>query len=191
MGGLGVEERGVVWCGWAGVEWPERKSRRQRFPVSQHSFACSKASNTYRLLAHSLLPFSSILFLHTLLLLHNPRPHNPDLLNRPILPPRLNQAQSLHNSHPALHPSKNSMFPIQPWRRRQRNEKLASIRIRTTIRHTEHAGAGVFERRGDFVGEMAIAVVVEDGFAAAAGAAWIAGLEHEVGYYSTQEEEGD
>ena len=76
------------------------------------------------------------------------------------------------------------MLPIQPRRRRQRNKELTPIRIRTAIRHTEDAGAGVFEGGGDLILEF----VAVDGGAAAAGARWVAGLEHEGGDDAVEEE---
>jgi len=73
------------------------------------------------------------------------------------------------------------MFPIQPRRRRQRNEKLTSIRIRPAIRHAEDTGASMLKAGRDLVAEVPVIVVVKNGLAASAGAGGIAGLEHEGG----------
>lgn len=58
----------------------------------------------------------------------------------------------------------------------QRDEELASVRIRPTIRHTQHSSTRVFQRRVYLVSE-AVAVY---GLSAASCARWIPGLEHEV-----------
>ncbi len=72
------------------------------------------------------------------------------------------------------------MFPIQPRRRRQRDEELTAVRVRPAVRHAQHARARMFQRRVDLVGEL----VAVDGAAAAAGAGGVAGLEHEVRDYA-------
>ena len=67
------------------------------------------------------------------------------------------------------------MFPIQPGRRRQRNKKLAPIRIGPRIRHAQNPRPGVLERGVDLVSEGG----APGGFPAAAGARGVAGLDHE------------
>ncbi len=76
------------------------------------------------------------------------------------------------------------MLPIQPGRRRQRDEELAPVRIRPAVGHAQDAGAGVLEGGVDLVVEL----VAVDGGAAAAGAGRVARLEHEVGDYAVKEE---
>ena len=61
-------------------------------------------------------------------------------------------------------------------RRRERDEELRAISIRTSVGHAQDAGGGVRELRHDLVGESAAV----DGGAAAAGAGGVAGLDHEV-----------
>lgn len=102
---------------------------------------------------------------------------NLDLVQRPILRPRLDQPHLLDRLHTALDSSKDGMLPIQPGGGRERNKELAAIRVRPGIGHAEHAGAGVPQGRVDLVVEL----VAVDGGAAAAGAGGVAALDHEVG----------
>ncbi|KFY34535.1 hypothetical protein V494_06691 [Pseudogymnoascus sp. VKM F-4513 (FW-928)] len=69
------------------------------------------------------------------------------------------------------------MLPIQPRRGRQRNKELAAIRIGARVGHTQDASTRVLELGGYLVGEL----LAVDGGAAAAGAGWVAGLDHEGG----------
>ena len=78
------------------------------------------------------------------------------------------------------------MLPIQPRRRRQRDEELAAIRIRPRVGHAEHARARVLERGADLVLEC----VAKDGRAAAAGACRVAALGHEAGDYAVEDGRG-
>lgn len=100
-----------------------------------------------------------------------------DLIHRPVLRPRLHKPHSLHDPQSTLDSSKDCMFPIQPRRRCKRDKKLASIRIRTTICHTQNASPSVFQRWVYFVLEL----LPIDGAAASASSRWIASLEHEIG----------
>jgi len=111
----------------------------------------------------------------------SPRPqnlttHNPHLLHRPISPPSLDTPQLLHNLHTIDHMSKDCVSSVQMPRGSQRDEELASIRVRAGIGHGENSGGRVRELGGDFVREAAAV----DGGAAAAGARGVAGLDHEV-----------
>ena len=106
----------------------------------------------------------------------NLTPNNPNLLHRPIAPPRLHTPQLLHNLHAINHMPENRMSSIQVPRRGQRDEELASIGVGPSVRHAEDSGCGVGELGDDFVGESAAV----DGGAAAAGAGGVAGLDHEV-----------
>lgn len=69
------------------------------------------------------------------------------------------------------------MLPIQPRRRGERNKKLRPIRIRSRVRHAQHACAGVLQTRVDLVFEF----LPVDGGAAATSAGGVAALDHEVG----------
>lgn len=69
------------------------------------------------------------------------------------------------------------MFPIQPRCRCKCDEKLAPIRVRTTICHTQDARACVFQRWMYFILEL----LAIDGAAASSSSGRIASLEHKVG----------
>lgn len=95
----------------------------------------------------------------------------------------LAQAQPLHQSHPTLHPSKDSVFTIQPRRRRQGDEKLAAVCIRSCIGHGKNTSASVLERGADLVLEF----LAVDALAAAAGACWVSSLNHKTRNYTVED----
>ena len=103
-------------------------------------------------------------------------PDDLDLFQRFVLCVRPHQAHPLHNSHSAFDAAKDCMLPIQPGRRRERNEELAPVRVGTTIGHAEHACASVFQGGFDFVFEL----FTIDGITAAACASRVASLDHEI-----------
>ena len=76
------------------------------------------------------------------------------------------------------------MLPIQPRRRRERDEKLTSVRVRPAVGHAQYPRPGVLQTRVDLVVEF----VAVDGIAAAAGTGWVARLQHEVGDYAVEED---
>src|SRR6185437_15557586 len=49
--------------------------------------------------------------------------------------------------------SENGVVIVEPWSRNERDEKLASIRVRTRVCHRKNAGPGVLERRIELVFE--------------------------------------
>jgi hypothetical protein len=106
----------------------------------------------------------------------DPRLDDLDLLKRPILRPSLDQPHPLHYLHSTLHPPENGMFPIQPWRRCQRDKELTPIGIRTTVRHTQNTSSSMLERGMNLIFEL----VTVDGASATTGASRVAGLDHEV-----------
>jgi len=116
--------------------------------------------------------------------LQHSRLNNPNLLNRPILRARPHQPHPLHDPQPLRNPSKNGVLAIQPRRRRQRNEELAAIRIRSAIRHAQNARAGMLEGRGNLVFEF----LAIDRRAPAPRARGVPGLEHEVRDDAVEEE---
>lgn len=69
------------------------------------------------------------------------------------------------------------MLPVQPGGRGQGNEELASIRIGTTVRHTQDARSCMFQVGVYFVCEL----FAVDGATASTGSGRITSLEHEVG----------
>lgn len=75
------------------------------------------------------------------------------------------------------------MLPIQERCWRKSDEELATIGIGTTVCHTQYTGAGVFERRMDFIFEF----LAEDGTATPASARWVAGLDHEIWDYTMED----
>lgn len=101
----------------------------------------------------------------------------PDLIDRSILCPGLHKPHSLHDSEPSLNSAKDCMLPVQPGSRGQGNEELASIRIGTTVRHTQDARPRMFQFSVDFVCKL----FAIDGATASTGSGRIACLEHEVG----------
>lgn len=114
--------------------------------------------------------------LSLLVTLHNPRSNNLDLFYRPIRLTRLHKPQPLHNAHAALHTAEDGVFAVKPRRRCQRDEELAPVGVGARVRHGKHAGAGVPQRRADFVGKGRTPA----GCAAAAGSGGVACLDHEV-----------
>lgn len=96
---------------------------------------------------------------------------------RPIVLVSPDHSHALHHAHPMLHASEYRMLLVQPRRWRQRDEKLAAIRIRPGVGHAQDAGASVSQRRVDFVFEL----FAVDGGPAASCAGGIAALDHEVG----------
>lgn len=109
--------------------------------------------------------------------LDDPRLENLDLVNRPVLGPRLDEPHPLDNGEPALDAAKDGVLAVEPRRRRQRDEELAAVRVGAGVGHAEDAGAVVAEVGVDLVGKL---VAVDRG-AAAAGARRVAGLDHKVG----------
>lgn len=69
------------------------------------------------------------------------------------------------------------MLPVQPRGRGQGNEELASIRVGTTVCHTQDARPCMFQAVVDFVCEL----FTVDGATASTGSGRIACLKHEVG----------
>ena len=69
------------------------------------------------------------------------------------------------------------MLPIQMRRRRQGDEKLAAVRARSAVGHTQHAFAVMHQRSDDLVLEFAAV----DRRAAGTGAGGVAALQHEAG----------
>lgn len=116
-------------------------------------------------------------------LFDNPSFYNLDLIHRPILRPRLNKPHPLHDPQPTLHSSENRVLPIQPRRRRQRDEELTPVGILPTIRHTQNARPGMLQSRIDLIFEL----LAVDGSATAAGTGRIAGLQHEIWDYTMED----
>lgn len=101
-----------------------------------------------------------------------------DLLNGSILLICLDQAQLLDNLHAALDPAKYRVFSVEPWRRRECDEELGAVRVRSRIGHAEDASAGVLQCWRDFV----LKLFAIDRCAAPSSARGITALNHEVGY---------
>jgi hypothetical protein len=76
------------------------------------------------------------------------------------------------------------MLPIQPRRRRQCDEELTTIRIRSAVRHAQDARARMLQRRADLIFEF---LAIDRG-AATARACWVAGLDHEIGDYAVEDQ---
>ena len=76
------------------------------------------------------------------------------------------------------------MFPIQPRRGRQRDEKLTSIGVLPTVGHAQDPRACVFQRSVDLVFEF----VPVDTRAAAPCACGVTSLDHEVGDDSVEDD---
>lgn len=70
---------------------------------------------------------------------------NLDLLRRPILCPRLDQAHPLYNPQPTLDSTKDCVFAIQPRRWCQGDEELATVGIGSAVRHTQDARARMLQ----------------------------------------------
>ena len=77
-----------------------------------------------------------------------------------------------HDVHAFADLSEHGVVSVEMRRGRQRNEKLAAVRIRAGVGHREDAFGVVFELRMDFVGKGVTGT-------SAAGACGIAALNHE------------
>jgi len=76
------------------------------------------------------------------------------------------------------------MLPVQPRRRRQRDEELTPVGIRPRVRHAQDSRASVFERRVDLVLEL----LAVDARPTAPGPRRVARLHHEVRDYAVEEQ---
>ena len=76
------------------------------------------------------------------------------------------------------------MLSIQPRRRRKRNEKLTTIRVRPAVRHAQDASSGMLKRSVDLVFEF----LTVNGATSPACACRVAGLNHE-GWDDTVEDD--
>jgi len=106
-----------------------------------------------------------------------------DLLPRPIFTVRCHQAHPLHQSQAVLDSSKNGVLAIKPWRRRQRDEELTAVRVRSAIRHGQDTSAGVLETSRDLVFEL----WPVDRFTTTTSACRVAALDHEIWYDSVED----
>lgn len=110
-------------------------------------------------------------------LFHHPSPDDLDFVHGPILAVRLDQTHALNHPHPTLDPAKNRVLSIQPWRRRERNEKLTTVRVRSAVRHAQDPCAGMLQ----VVANLVLEFLAVDRAASSTGAGGIAGLNHKVG----------
>jgi hypothetical protein len=113
---------------------------------------------------------------YQLLILNHIRPNDLHLLRGPVLPIRLHHAHLPYNAHALAHSPKDGMLPVQPRRRRQRDEELTSVGIGAAVRHAQYSRARVLQRGRDFVLELGAV----DGSSAAAGTRGITALNHKV-----------
>ena len=111
-----------------------------------------------------------------LLVFHYLRLEYLDLLLRTIPGAGLDKPHPLHGPQTGLDPAEYGMFPIEPRRRRQRDEELRSVGIRPRVGHAEDPRARVLQRRRDLVLEF----VAVDGRTSPTGARRVAALHHEV-----------
>lgn len=109
-------------------------------------------------------------------LLHDSGPDNLDFVHRFVLCVCLDQPHSLNHPHPTLDPAEDRVFSVKPRCWRQGDEELATIGIRTAIRHAQNARAGMFQ----VVANLVFKLLAVDRAAAAAGAGRVAGLDHEI-----------
>ena len=127
---------------------------------------------------------SGTFFSHAILvILENPCFQYLDLLSRPVFGPSLDQAHSLYNSQSTFDPTKYCVLPIQPRCWRKCDEKLASICIRTAVRHAQDSSASMFERCVYFIFEL----LTVDGASPTSGSSWVSSLYHEIRYYSVDD----
>lgn len=106
------------------------------------------------------------------------------ILYRFVLSVCLDHAQLSHNAHALAHAAKDSVLSIQPRRRRQGDEKLASIRIRAAVCHAQNSSAGMLEGGRNLVLELGAI----DRCPAPPGARWVAALNHKVGDDAVEDE---
>ena len=64
-----------------------------------------------------------------------------DIIYWPVVLVGLNKTNTLHDRHAGRNSGKYSMFAIQPIARRKRDKKLATIRVRTRVRHRQYASS--------------------------------------------------
>ena len=106
-----------------------------------------------------------------------------DLLSRSILSSSLDQAHSLYNPQPTPDPTEYCMLPVQPRGWRKRNKELASICIRATVRHAQYPSTSMLERCMYLI----LKLFAINGAASSSCTGWISGLNHEVRYYTVDD----
>jgi hypothetical protein len=74
------------------------------------------------------------------------------------------------------------MFPIQPRRRGQRDEKLTAIRVGPTVCHAQNPRTCMLQARGNLI----LKLLAVDGTAATPCACGVATLNHETRYYAVE-----
>lgn len=73
------------------------------------------------------------------------RSNDLDLLQRPIVAVRLDEAHPLDKVHATLDSAKNRVFPVQPGSRRQSDEELAAVGVFAAVGHAQDSRASVLE----------------------------------------------
>lgn len=68
------------------------------------------------------------------------------------------------------------MVPVQPGCRRESDEELTAVGVRSTVRHAQNSSAGVFKLSANLI----LKFLAVDGAASSTGASGIASLDHEV-----------
>ena len=117
-------------------------------------------------------------------LFHHSCANDLDLVHWSVLAAGLDQTHALDDPHPTLHPAKDCVLAIQPGRRRKSDKKLTAICVGSAVRHAQNAGTGVLE----VISNLVLEFLAVDGATAAASASGIAGLDHEVGDDSVEDD---
>ena len=108
--------------------------------------------------------------------LHHSSPKNLQLIHWLVLSAGLNQSHALDDSHATLDSAKDRVFPVQPRRRREGDEELTAIGVRSAVRHAENPSARVLEVSVDLVFKF----LAVDGASSSTSAGRVTGLDHEV-----------
>lgn len=118
---------------------------------------------------------TAISFLRTLL--QDPGPNDLHRVDRSVFRIRLDKSHALNDPHATLDPAKNRVFAVQPWCGSQGDEKLAAVRVRAAVSHTQHPSTRMFQPWMNLILEL---FAIYRG-SSSAGACGIASLDHEVG----------
>src|SRR5262252_1270755 len=109
---------------------------------------------------------------HPRLRFFNPHSLHHNICDRPISGLRRRLSDFLHDIHSFDYLPEHSMLSIQVRSGRQRDEKLAAVRVWAGVRHREDSLRGVFQ-----LGMKLVRKLIPG--SATSGAGWIAALNHE------------
>lgn len=116
------------------------------------------------------------------MLVFNYGPQYSHIMDRPIIVISLHTSKPFDDFHATANSSKNCVFSIQRRSRRQRDEELTPIRVRTSISHRYNPRSSMLQLRAYLVFKCPAV----DGLPVAPGATRIAALDDEILDYAVE-----